>query len=308
MRVVCIPFVVSSFDFPGPRSCVAQLLCRKFVISSSASYTFQLVKLVRRLIYFSTAFVLTSGALLAFFHHMGLFYVNGIPVEVAGGADSPVMRNSPGAGPELQSRIKETVRRFDKLKIWEVNLGDLKAAIVKDEWVKDVHISRAFPNELRVMVKPREPVLVLLTNSSSSVSSASGHGADVPSMLPITEDGRLLSALPADALPDVPLLRGDGFATDVKLREKAVRFISLLPESGLVSRKNVSEVSWTPEEGFSLTLINPKVEVKLGEERIELKVMRVSQVLNYLSNNHLKGRVVDASFSKKVLVRLRKGP
>lgn len=256
------------------------------------------MKLVRRLIYFSAAFVLTLGGLLAFFHHMGLFLVNGIPVEVTGLADSPVMRKSPGAGPELQSRIQDKIRKFDHLKIWEVDLGDLKAAIIKDEWVKDVHISRSFPNELRVTVKPQAPVLVLLAT----------HGSEAPRMFPITEEGRMLGALSADALPDVPILRGEEFATDEKLREKAVRFVSQLPERGVVGRGNISEISWTKEDGFALTLINPKVEVKLGEERIELKVMRVSQVLNYLSSNRLKGRIIDASFSKKVLVRLRKGP
>jgi hypothetical protein len=57
-----------------------------------------------------------------------------------------------------------------------------------------------------------------------------------------------------------------------------------------------------------MTLIQPAVQVVLGEDSLNTKVERVAQVLNYLSAEQIKGRVIDASFSKKVLVRLRKGP
>lgn len=252
------------------------------------------------------AFILCLGALLAFFHRMGLFEVNGIPVEVTGAADASILRRSPGAGAELQERLAQRMRSFDHLKIWEIDLGDVKAAILRDEWVKDVRISRVFPNEIRVWVNPKTPVLVLITTERSAGRSA--EKSSRTAMVPIAEDGGMLKPLGVEALPDVPLLRGDLFATDETMRLRAVEFAMNLPDRGPLGRRNVSEISWSAEEGWALTLITPKLEVKLGDERIDLKVMRVAQVVNYLSANQLKGRVIDASFSKKVLVRLRKGP
>jgi len=264
------------------------------------------MRLARRLIYFMAAFIFCLGALLAFFHRMGLFEVSDIPVEVTGAADASILRQSPGAGTELRERLARRMQRFDRLKIWEIDLGDVKAAILRDEWVKDVRISRAFPNEIRVWVQPKTPVLVLITTEKST-ERPSERSSRV-AMVPITENGGMLKPLEVEALPDVPLLRGDLFATDAEMRRRAVGFTMNLPDRGALGRRNVSEISWSTEEGWALTLIAPKLEVKLGDERIDLKVMRVAQVVNYLSANQLKGRVIDASFSKKVLVRLRKGP
>jgi cell division septal protein FtsQ len=250
------------------------------------------VKLVRRLIYFSSAFILVSGTGLAFLHQMGLFEVSSIGVEVLSSGDDA--KGTPGDDVELRTRLEKRLGTFAHKRIWEIDLGQMKAAIMHDHWVGDVRISRWFPNEIRVRVSARTPVLVLV--------GAKGE------MIPVGEDASLMGELAPERLPDAPLLRGEFFVTDRVKREKAVAFVLGLPERGALSRRNISEITWTQDEGYTLTMINPKVEVRLGEDRASLKIARVTQVLNYLSANHLKSHVIDASFSKKVLVRLRKGP
>ena len=263
------------------------------------------MKHLKRSLFFLIVFVLTFGAGLGVFHHLGIFQLHGIPIEVVNAADPMVMRNSPGASRELQSRLEQSLRSFDHLKIWEVGLGQIQAAIMKDGWVKEVRISRALPNSIRVLVKSETPVGVWMP----AYESAESLGADKQNqMIPIAEDGRMLGALDADSLPDVPVLRGSRIGNDESFRLKTIQFILSLPDQGGLSRRNLSEVSWTPEEGYVLTLIDPHITVKLGDDQLDLKVMRVSQVFGYMSTNHLRGRVIDASFSKKVLVRLRKGP
>jgi cell division protein FtsQ len=259
------------------------------------------ISILRRITYFLATFILTSGALLVFFHHLSLFNVTDIPVEIVNGAsnssESARANTASFAGSGLKDRVANSLQKFKGQNIWNVDLAALKAAVVGDEWVKDVLISRSFPNEIRVSIRQKNPVLLLI-----------GQQGD---FFPVTDNGRLLHALPSGALPDVPILRGETFSNSdgasADRRANAVKFILGVSDKGILSRRNISEMTWTTEDGYTLTLIQPKIEVKLGDDDIDMKAMRVAQVLSYLSINHLKGRVIDASFSKKVLVRLRKG-
>ena len=248
----------------------------------------------RRSIFFLAAFVVGAGVLLAFLHQMGLFEVRAIPVELVGSSEGSRLRAEQLAGAGLKTRAQAAMKKFAGKRVWEIDLVQVRAALAKDEWIRDVLISRSFPNEIRVRVKPKLPVAVLVSKKGD--------------FLPVTDESEVLGALPATLLPDVPLMRGETFERDKDRRESAVRFLLALNDKGVLSRRNVSEIGWSLEDGYTLTLINPKVEVKLGEDRIDLKALRASQVLSYLEVNKLNGRIVDASFSKKVLVRLRKGP
>ena len=259
------------------------------------------ISILRRVTYFLATFVLTSGVILVFFHHLSLFNVAEIPVEIVNGAsnnsESARANTAAFSGSGLKDRVAVSLQRFKGQNIWQVDLSALKAAVMNDEWVKDVLISRSFPNEIRVSIRQKNPVLLLIGQNGE--------------FLPVTDAGRLLHALPSGILPDVPILRGETFSNSdpasVERRANAAKFIMGIADKGLLNRRNISEMTWTTEDGYILTLIQPKIEVKLGDDDIDMKAMRVAQVLSYLSINRLKGRVIDASFSKKVLVRLRKG-
>lgn len=261
------------------------------------------MKHLKYLFIFSAALFLGTGLILGGLHHAGLFVVDSIPVDVIGyagqAASEQASTESLQPGPRgLQSRTREALKPFGKKKLWDIELGAVKAAIMKDEWVKDVSISRMFPNSLSVKIVPKQTALVLV--------GAKGE------LWPITDEGKKLATLPADALPNVPLLRGEifnrvGLNGETK-RKEAIQFALSLPEKGPITQGNVSEIFWSQEEGYAVMLMQPKVEVKLGTEALDTKVLRAGQVMNYMSAHDLKGRTIDASFSKKVLVRLRKGP
>ncbi len=251
------------------------------------------MKHLRGLYIFCVALVLGTGLFLAGFHQAGLFIVQTIPVDIVGEAPNQPATHLPGPR-GLKTRTQSSLQTFNHKKIWEIHLHDVKAAIMQDEWVKDVLISRSFPNQVKVRIVPKATALVLVGPKGE--------------LWPISEDGTRLATLPADALPDVPLLRGEIFARDEAKRKEALLFALALPENGIINQKNVSEIFWNKEDGYSLMIMQPKVEVKLGSEMLDTKVLRAGQVMNYMAAHDLKGRVVDASFSKKVLVRLRKGP
>jgi cell division protein FtsQ len=257
------------------------------------------MKHLRSVLIFSAAFILVTGLLLAGAKKTGFFNVMDIPVSIleestgANNAGAPVTAQA-AASSGLQNRLEKLVSQFEKRRIWEVDLSRMKQAVLGDEWVQDVLISRSFPNQINVRVRPKTAVLVWVNPVRAGFS-------------PITRDGALLSALQPELLPDVPLLRGEAFAKDIGKRKKAIDFAMMLPTTGAVSRRNVSEIAWSYEEGFLVTLVQPKIEIRFGENQLEIKIARVAQVLNYLTSHQLKGRVIDASYQKKVLVRLRKG-
>lgn len=256
------------------------------------------MRLVRRLIYFSAAFTLTAGAVVTFLHQRGRFTVAEIPIRIRDTNEEIAVRGRPATASEMRKRLEKATEPFIAKRIWEIDLDRVKASIIRDEWVEEALISRSFPNGLNVEVRPKTPVLILVNGSGE--------------FRPVVNDGGLLSPLAAGDLPDVPLLRGEVFINGEGLakRASAAELLLSLPGTGALSRSNVSELTWAPDDGYVLTLIEPRTEVKLGEGRrdLMLKVQRVNQVLNYMSGNELEGRVIDASFSKKVLVRLRKAP
>ncbi len=238
--------------------------------------------------------MITLGVALALLWQSKIFIVRKIPIEFTETELGPGETRDENITQELKKRIEAKVADFMQHKIWEIDLGHIRTLITGDEWIKNVKIVRAYPNEIQIKVTPKNAELLLLSSRGK--------------LLPVTDDAAILSPLAPSLLPDVPILRGENFINNLSLRKRAVELITVLPEKGLLSRRNVAEISYNSESGYSLMLISPKVEVKMGEEKTQLKVARVSQVLDYLTANHLKSRVIDASFSKKVLVRLRKAP
>ena len=53
-----------------------------------------------------------------------------------------------------------------------------------------------------------------------------------------------------------------------------------------------------------MTMVKSAVAVKIGEDAIALKSVRLGQVLEYLNNRGMNATSLDANLSKKVLVKL----
>jgi len=251
---------------------------------------------IKRVALFICAAALAGGAALALTEPSGLFLVRSIPVEIVAGADAGegAFRADEATVGALRARLQGRVKAFEKKKIWEIDIEKLGALVRADEWVRQARISRAFPNRLEVAIAPRAPVFLLATSRNE--------------LLPITADASIVAPVEDSLLPDVPVLRGDRFLADAEMRRKAVAFARQFPIEGPLRLSRIAEMSWSQNDGFAILLLPSRTEVKFGEDRIGLKIARVEQIIDYLNAHQLKGRVIDASFSKKVLVRLRKGP
>ncbi len=91
---------------------------------------------------------------------------------------------------------------------------------------------------------------------------------------------------------------------DIKENWKIVHWLSLLPQEGGMSLLNISKIKYQKNSGYIAQLQVPTILVKLGQEPNISKIKRLDKVLRYISERSIPGLELDASFSKKVLVRV----
>ncbi len=211
-----------------------------------------------------------------------------VDVVISPGSDQPQLFA------RIESSLKEELKAYHGKWLWQVPLPSILESVQKDRRVRSARIDRFFPNRLQIEIEPQQPVAAWVDETGR--------------LFPVAMDASILPDLPLSEIRDMPLLRGKIFKTDKSLREQALELLMALPESGPLSRDRVAEVFYSGKNGFSLMLVQSGIEVRLGASEIEKKAGRIAQVLNYLEDQQLRGRVIDARFAKKVVVRLRNAP
>lgn len=242
---------------------------------------------------FARGFVICVGLLLGglagyFVLQQSWFKVNRVDLQLAEDSPSEFLFEKTRA--DLQKKLLSWQGQW----LWKVNLKDMHASILEDSRVKAARVDRLLPQGIRITLQLQEPVFGLL---------------DVKGRLtPVAADGTLLPPLQVDEAADFPVLRGLEFFKDEKLRTQALSLFKQLPEEGVFAQKNVSELKFSSKEGFRIFLIEPPMQVLVGEAELGLKAGRVEKVLHYLQSHEIKSRVIDARLSKKVVVRVRNEP
>ncbi len=237
------------------------------------------------------ALIVIPAAVIATLYSMnksGFFNLDHIEITIDQGRRDPQF---------LQPLVKELDQKLEKyrgLSLWDLDLNQMTAQILQLAWVETHYISRSWPTRLSVRITPKTVKLLFVAQSGQ--------------MIPIVEDGTFLEPVSNRQAPDVTLLGGELFERSLAMRLKAVQTINDIPNKGMFSRGNISELRFDPKEGFWATLNESGIKVKIGEGAIPLKAARISQVLEYIESRQLDARVIDANLSKKVLVRLRKDP
>ncbi|MDX9731436.1 MAG: FtsQ-type POTRA domain-containing protein [Bdellovibrionales bacterium] len=208
---------------------------------------------------------------------------------------------------------------------WEIDLDALRKSIRDLPWITEAHIQRVFPDRLVVSILPKKPLAVIVSNRMETYDVKIQHGkrrgrtvqrerAVAGMLIPISQAGELMPEWKSQTVPDVPFLRGEGFVNDTGLRARAVELIRALPHDGILARSNLAEISWVDvgsgggTAGFSLMLLSPRTEIRLGNSDIDIKLRRVAQVLNYLSSQGKRAPVIDSTSVKKVVVRAQHRP
>ena len=226
------------------------------------------------------------GLVFAVMYKSVLFKVTHIQVDSGPDDSSKAMFDE--HGPQLRAKLE----KFKGSEIWTVDVNQIASSVQGLSWIRAAQVRRVFPNTIRLDLEVKPVAAVIVT--------------DAGKLVPLSVEADLLPPLPARKFPDVPVLRDRRMLRDSGLRSKTVKLLSELPSEGLLSSKNVAEVSVDKENQFWLSLIEDKSQVKIGIDNVGLRAARVEKVLEYLRANQLQARVIDADFSKKVVVKLRK--
>jgi len=191
----------------------------------------------------------------------------------------------------LNLRLKPIIGQYT----WNIDIQDVLTKIEKDLRIKDAKVRRVLPDQIEVTVTPFTPIANIVANRSDKA-------------YPLARDGEVLPAIDIVDAPDSAILRGDIFLSDAALRKDAVALLSSLPEDGGVSGKHISEIQFDKKRGFVLTVAPSGTTIWVGFSDFAIHALRAQRVLDYLKDQHLTGRIIDARVAKKVVVKLRNEP
>lgn len=244
-------------------------------------------------VWFKRAFLLAFVAALGFGTYRLLtspyFFVNDVRVFLLGDVANTYL-----FAPIEKSLKPELSASLNNQSLWLLDLDNFRKEIKKDQRVLDVEVVKRFPKTVIFRIEPRRPVGLLLGKKGE--------------LFPIGADGELLPMLDQGLVPELPIVRGLEFFKNKSLRKRLVTDLMIFPEHGLFSRANISELHRRGRGEYEIHLNEPAAYINISLNDFKYKVSMVIRVLEYLKRHNLKGRVIDARFSKKVVVRLRNQP
>ncbi len=192
----------------------------------------------------------------------------------------------------LKPDIEKSLLSLRGQNIWSVSLRALRDQVVEHPWVQGIELERRFPDRIFAVVR-LQPVAFLFVDKKNSI-------------FPILENGEKLPQIKTTLAPAAPILRNNNILQDKSLLKKVLSLYSEVPLFGAFEKDNIASVDYNSVTGLTLQLIEGDIVVHLGVENIQTKALQVLRVTDYLQSQKQKARVIDASFAKKVLVRLRK--
>jgi len=248
-----------------------------------------MLKFLKKIRWPITIFCLCSLATMTvLFFNAHWMQIQAVQIELSRDSDQDLLFQ------RIKTTLAQQYKPFEGRYFWQVPLKSVHELTSKDKRVKSVSIFREFPSRLRIEIEPHTPMLAYLARDGR--------------FYPVATDATLLPALPVIDAADMPILRGEELNDEPSLREKALELFESIPDEGVLRKSNVSEIVHTRKDGFKIFVSGADTEVRMGDTDFGPKLSRVQKVLTYLDSRNIKGRVIDARFSKKVVVRVRKAP
>lgn len=234
------------------------------------------------------ASLVSIGSLVVVFQYLDKkdFMINDLHVELMSDKDPSALF------PEIKSDVLPKLAAFVGQSIWSVDLEEVLAVVEKDRRIKDIRVSRRLPNKLKVTIQPHQALANILSNDSKQI-------------YPLSREGSLFAPVNLSEASDAPLLRDSQFIKNIELRKMALDLLLKLPQDGDFSLESVSEIYFSQKDGLVLVLGLDENQVIMGDRDFQKRIDHVRRVVQYLRSENLRGRVIDARFSKKVVVRLR---
>lgn len=220
--------------------------------------------------------------------HEGFFKIASIEVRLKEGVMMPGWLQSEW---RLLLKDAEVYRGQD---LWQLDLEQVTNFVKKRKWVREVSLSRSWPQGIVLSVDPKELKAMARAKKGD--------------LVPVLEDGMFLRPEQLENFVSLPVLSGEIDIEDQSRVMEALYLLSLFPTDGVLSNDRISEVGFHSKEGYWILVMPFATKVRWGFSDFEKKISRVKQVMEYLDSRQIGARVIDADLSKKVVVRLRKTP
>lgn len=243
-------------------------------------------KLIKKTLLIVLPVILALGAGWLMRSESEFFIVRELPVEIQSQPEQQALLKS------LKVDLENQVGVMKGLNIWKMSLSGFQAKLLENPWIQSVEVSRRFPDRIATHIQLKEIPLVYVTTKNSFFG--------------ISRRAEKLPELSANIVPTVPILRNNNIISNKKQLQALIDRYEEIPSIGPLKRQNIASVDFDSVSGLQLKLIDEDLEVHLGAVNIQTKALQVLRVIDYLKSQKHKARVIDASFTKKVLVRLRK--
>ncbi len=194
----------------------------------------------------------------------------------------------------LKKNLNSQLEKFKGKSLLQIDLSEVVKIIANEKWIRNFEVQREWPNTLKIKINKFDIVMLYWDENND--------------VFPIFENNEMLDKIHKNQIPDRVHLYDRKVALQKDLRKKTIDLIQRLPEKGPLNQNEIAEVGYNKKTGFWLQLIKKDLLIQMGEDKIEIKSERVSNVMEYLESKQIDARVIDANLSQKVLVRLRKGP
>ena len=185
------------------------------------------------------------------------------------------------------------LKKYKNRSVWSLRLKNMTQEIQNIFPSKAIHLRRKFPNIIEIYMKESLPISLLLTEKGQ--------------FYPVFWEGKMGSALSANQLLDLPILRGSIFKKHKALRIQVSDLLKILPEKEVFSPKNISEIVYKPnQKSFTVYLIPHYFILDIKPPWKKKTIKNINFVLNYLIQKEEKATFIDAGFPEKIIVRRKK--
>ena len=176
--------------------------------------------------------------------------------------------------------------------IWSLSREEIAKRILSHPFVREVAVRKAFPDKLIVDIEEREPVAMI----------------NLDALYYVDEQGSIFKRLTAYDAKNLPILtgfsRGDLAAKDPVTIRNLKKTIDLLhhAEAGVL-RRNISEVHFDAQDGYTLVTRDFGLQLKIGTMEFSKAMQRVEEAMPKLASLGQSKGVVDLKTEGRIFVR-----
>ena len=176
--------------------------------------------------------------------------------------------------------------------IWSLSREEIGRRILSHPFVREVAVRKAFPDKLVVRIEEREPVAMI----------------NLDALYYVDEQGSIFKRLTAYDAKNLPILTGfsrkDLAAKDPVTIRNLKKTIDLLQnaEAGVL-RRNLSEVHYDAQDGYTLVTRDFGLRLKIGTMDFAKAMQRVEEAMPKLASLGQAKGVVDLKTEGRIFVR-----